>query len=169
MCTVTGELNGGGTASSSFTSKPLKVVEGIEISGDNLSGAKVGETVSFTAQLQLPPGYNVTTATWRKYIDGSYKAIVEDGMFLRVDPSRYNLQVSLKPNGLYLSTIRISNVQDLPSDFGNYRISLTVKGPTFINAMFQDSYTYEKDIKITGIHFYIYSDINASVVKGANP
>ena len=64
-------------------------------------------------------------------------------MFLRVDLSRY-VQVSLKPNGPYFSTIRISNVQDLPSDFGNYRISLTVKGLTFINAMFQDSYTYER-------------------------
>ena len=127
VCSVT--LPNGGPAMTS-ESKPIIVMDGPKILGENLLGVNVGETTAVTATFHVPLMYQVKANTWNKLIDMNYQVIAEDNAFRDdlVDLSRYDLHID-ESNGDYTNTITIANVQE--SDMGYYMNSLTIEGPSY--------------------------------------
>ena len=127
VCSVA--LPNGGPATTS-ESKPIIVMDGPKILGENLLGVNVGETIAVTATFHVPLMYQVKTNTWNKLIDMNYQVIAEDNAFRDdlVDLSRYDLHID-ESNGDYTNTITIANAQE--SDMGYYMNSLTIEGPSY--------------------------------------
>ena len=121
----------------------VSVIPGPEIVGTNLLGASVGDTMTISVRLHLPPqsGYSVSGTSWSKIIDSDYGLIINDETIHqdRIDPNRYDVQ-TVNSNGMFSNTVTITDVQD--GDAGFYHSLLSVSST-------KTRYSYLKYLRIT--------------------
>ncbi len=126
------DSNHGNTSVNNCTTDALDVISGATMNSRNLSHMSIGETLSVTAEINLPIEFHVSMTTWSKVINGVHQMIIQDDTVNddMVDADRYSVQKVISDNH-FKSTMTISDVKS--TDDGYYACYLVVSSHPDLN------------------------------------
>ncbi len=108
------------------TTDPIRVLAGPQITGNNLLGARVGDTLTVMASIELPSKYHVSETTWSKTIGSQTRQIVNNDILQDniVNPNRYSVKI-MRPEGMIMSILTVNNVQEEDTGWYSNIVSVT--------------------------------------------